>query len=127
MLSSLFVSYVNRAAALESTTAAPSPDSEDWKNLRAKITPVREENEKLKSENREVVRKLEAAIASQEALRSQVLSLMEVNTTQHDDIKSLRAELIEAKDKYHRFMVDSNAASAGLQVRILDLEVGTRT
>ena len=126
LLSSLFVSYANRAGALESASSTPSPESEEWKTLQTTIAELREENGQLKSENLEATGKLEAAAASQEAFRSQALSLKEINTTQQDDIKSLRAELTEAEDKHGRFMVDSNAENAALKVRIFDLEVGTR-
>ena len=126
LLSSLFVSYANRAAALESASSTPSPESEEWKTLQTTIAELREENGELKSENFGVTGKLEAAVASQEAFRSQVLSLKEINTTQQDDIKSLRAELTEAEDNYDRFMVDSNTEKASLQVQVSDLEVGAR-
>ena len=126
LLSSLFVSYANRAAALESASSTPSPESEEWKTLQTTIAELREENGELKSENFGVTGKLEAAVASQEAFRSQVLSLKEINTTQQDDTKSLRAELAEAEDNYDRFMVDSNTEKASLQVQVSDLEVGAR-
>jgi chromosome segregation ATPase len=115
LLSSLFVSYADRAAALESASAIPSPESE-WKSLRATIVTLQEENEKLKSENREMAERLEAAESSQAAFRSQVSSLKEVNTTQEDDIKSLRAESVEAQDKYNQLVVDSNTEKAALRV-----------
>ena len=126
LLSSLFVSYANRAAALESASSTPSPESEEWKTLQTTIAELREENGELKSENFGVTGKLEAAVASQEAFRSQVLSLKEINTTQQDDTKYLRAELAEAEDNYDRFMVDSNTEKASLQVQVSDLEVGAR-
>jgi len=122
LLSSLFISYANRAAALESAAATPSPESEEWKGLQTVITTLREENEKLKLENHEVAGKLESAEASQEAFRSQVTNLKEVNTTQQDDIKVLRAELVEAKGHHDRLIVDSNAERAALQIQVLDLE-----
>ncbi|KAF9645581.1 hypothetical protein BDM02DRAFT_3119983 [Thelephora ganbajun] len=122
LLSSLFVSYANRAAALESASATPSPESEEWETLQSDIAALREENEKLKSENRELAVKLAAAEASQEAFRSQVSSLKEVNTIQQDEIKSLRAELVEAKDVYDLLMTDSSAERAAHQIQISDLE-----
>ena len=126
LLSSLFVSYANRAAALESASSTPSPESEEWKILQTTIAELREENGELKSESLEVTGKLEAAVASQEAFRSQVLSLKEINTTQQDDIKSLRAEFTEVEDEHNRLTVDSNTENAALKVQVLDLEVGTR-
>ena len=123
LLSSLFVSYANRVAALESASATPSPESEEWKALQTTVTALQEENEKLRLEAREIAEKLEVAGASQEAFRSQIASLKEVNTTQQDDIKSVRAELSEAKDKYNRLKVDSDAEKAALEVQVLDLEV----
>ena len=123
LLSSLFVSYANRVAALESASATPSPESEEWKALQTTVTALREENEKLRLEAREIAEKLEVAGASQEAFRSQIASLKEVNTTQQDDIKSVRAELSEAKDKYNRLKVDSDAEKAALEAQVLDLEV----
>ena len=113
------ISHANRAAALETA----SSKSEERKALQGVITTFREESEKLKSEMREVVRRLEATETSHEALRSQASTLKEINMTQQDNIKSLRAELIEVEDKYNRFMVDSNAEKAALQARVLDLEV----
>ena len=123
LLSSLFISYADRAAVLESASTTPSSESEEWKILQATISALREENEKLKSETCEVAGKLEAAEASQEAFYSQVLYLKEVNTAQQDDIRSLRAELVEAKDQRDRLVVDSNEERAALQTRVLDLEV----
>ena len=123
LLSSLFISYANRAAVLELASATPSPESEEWKTLQTTIAILREENENLKSENREMAEKLEAVEASQEAFRSQVSSLKEVNTTQQTDIKSLWAELFEAGDKYDLLMEDSNAEKSALQAQVSDLEV----
>ena len=123
LLSSLFISYANRAAALESPSAIPSPEGEEWKALQTTIATLREEDEKLKSRAREIAGRLVTAEASQEAFRSQVTSLKEVNTTQQDDIKSLRAELSGVKDKYDRLAVDSIAEKAALQTQVLDLEV----
>jgi len=122
LLSSLFVSYANRAAALESTSATPSPDSEEWKALQATITALREENERLRSEACEMAEKLGAANASQEAFRSQVSSLKEVNVIQQVNIKSLQAESFDAKEKYDRLVVDSNTQKSALQIHVLDLE-----
>lgn len=122
LLSSLFISYANRATALESTSA-PSPNSEVWKALQATVAALREENEKLKSETREMTGKLEAAEASQEASHSQVSSLEKVNATQQDDVKHLQAELFGTKDKYDRLVVDLNMQTAALQAQVLDLEV----
>lgn len=123
LLSSLFISYSNRVAALESASATPSPESEEWKTLQTTITTLREENEKLESEAREMARRLNAAEASQEAFRSQTISLKETNTVQRDDIESLLADLSEAKDKYNQLMIGSNAEKAALQVQVMDLEV----
>jgi len=123
LLTSLFISYANQAAALESASATPSPESEEWKGLQNAIITLREGIEKLESENVKVTEGLEAAEASREAFRSQVSSLKEVNTTQENDIRSLRAELAEAKEKYDQLMVGSNAEKAALQIRVLDLEV----
>ena len=114
LFSGLFVSYADRVAALESASATISPESEERKIFQATIAALQKENEKVKSE---------AAEASQEALRSQVSYLKEVNMTQQDSIKSLRAELVEARDRHDRLMVDSNAEMAALQIRALDLEV----
>ena len=125
LLSSLFISYADRAAALESAPATPSPESEEWKALQATITALQEENEKLKSETHQMAGKLEAAEASQEAFRSQVASLREVNMTQQDDIKSLRAELVETEDRHDNLMADSDAERAALQIRVSDLEVNS--
>jgi len=124
LLSSLLISYANRAAALESASATPSPDSEEWRALQATVAALREENEKLKLETRDMAGKLEAAEGSQEAFRSQVSNLKEVNTTQQDDIASLRAESSEVKNKYDRLTVDSNTQLAALRVQVSDLEVG---
>jgi len=124
LLSSLFISYADRAAALEAASTTPSAESEEWKALQATIVTLQEEIEKLTSENLDMTGRLEASAASHEAFRSQVSSLKDANTAQQDDIKSLRAKLVEAKDKYDRLIVDSNAERAALQVQVLDLEVG---
>ena len=123
LLANLFVSYANQAAALESASATPSPESEEWKALQNTIVTLQEEIEKLKSENLEVTEGLEAAEASREAFRSQVSSLKDVNMTQQDDIKFLRVELSEAKEKYDQLVVGSNTEKSALQVRVSDLEV----
>jgi len=123
LLSSLFISYASRVAALESASATPSPESEEWKALQTTVATLREENERLESETREMAGKLDVAEASREAFRSQVLSLKEVNATQQDDIDSLRAGLSKVKDKYSKLTEDSVAERATLQVQVLDLEV----
>lgn len=123
LLASLFVSYANQAAALESTPATPSPGGEEWKALQNTIVTLQEENEDLKSENLEMAERLKGADASQEAFRSQVSSLKEVNTRQQNDIKSLREELAEAKGKYDGLLTISNAEKAAFQIQFSDLEV----
>ena len=123
LLVSLLLSHADRAAALELASTTSSPESEERKTLRETIIVLLEENQKLKSESRGMVRKLRAIEASQEAFRSRVSSLKEANTTQLDNIGSLREELVEVEDKYDRFMVDSNAEKATLRVQVLELEV----
>lgn len=123
LLASLFVSYSNRAAALESAFTTPSPESEEWKTLQNTIAMLQEEIKDLKSENLETTEGLKVAEASQEAFRSQISSLKEVNTSQQDDIKSLRAELAGVRDKYDRLMVDSSTDKAALQDQVMVLEV----
>jgi len=117
LLASLFLSYANRAAA------TPSPENEERKALRETIIMLLEENQRLKSETREMVRKLRAIEVSQEAFRSRVSSPKEANTTQQGNINSLREELVEIEDEYDRFMVDSNADKAALRVQVLELDV----
>jgi hypothetical protein len=123
LLASLFVSYANRAATLESAFATPSPESEEWKALQNTVISLQDEIKGLRSENLEMAEGLKGAEASQEAFYSQVSSLKEVNTAQQDDIKLLRAELAEAKEKYDQLMVDSNTEKAALQDQVIVLEV----
>lgn len=117
LLSSLFVSYANRAAALKSASAAPSPVSEEWKDLREAVSLLWEGSEKLKSEN------LGAAAVSQKVSRkpprSQVWSREEPGATQQSDIEFLKAELVEVKDRYDRFVADWNAERAAFQIQVL--------
>lgn len=94
----------------------PSPGSEEWGTLRATITALREENEKLKLETRDMAEKLYTAEASQEAFRFQVTYLKGVNTTQQDDINSLRAELVGVREQHDRFIAGLNAERAALEV-----------
>ena len=126
LLSSLFVSYASRAAALESASSAPSPESEEWKSLQSAIAALREDNERLKSYNLEMTGKLGVAVASQEAFHYHASSLKEVTTSQQGDIQSLQADLVEARGKYDQLVVDSNAERAALRIQIFDLEVGAR-
>jgi len=119
MLASLFVLYAKQAAILESTSATPSPKSEEWKALQNTTATLREEIRELNSENLELAKELESA----KAFRSQVSSLETINTTQQDDIKFLRAELAGARERCDQHTVDSNAEKAALQIRVFDLEV----
>lgn len=117
LLADLFLSYANRAALTS------SPENEERKALREVITTLLEENQKLNSETRGMVRKLRAAEVSQEVLRSRASSLKKANTSQLDNISSLRGELVQVEDDYDRFMADSDAERAALRVEVLDLEV----
>jgi chromosome segregation ATPase len=129
LLSSLFVSYANRAASHESasSTSAPSPENEEWKKkLQNIVAALREENGKLRSENREVSLKLETEQASQEGFRSHISSLEQVNAAQQNENKSLRKELVEARDLYEQVMKGWNAEKAAYQTRISGVEVGFR-
>ena len=123
LLASLFVSYANQAAALESASATSPTESDEWKALETTITALQEEIDKLKPENIKMAEKLEAGTASLEAFRSQVASLKEANTTHQREIHSLSAELIESKDKYNRLLEDSNAERDSLLNKVSDLEV----
>jgi len=123
LLASLFVSYANQAVAFESASATPSPESEERKVLQNTIVTLQDGISKLKSENLGMAKGLEVARASQEALHSQVSSLKDVNTSQENDIESLRAELFETKERYDRLTVDSDAENATLRSLVSDLEV----
>ena len=83
----------------EARGTVPSPGSEEWGTLKATITALRGENEKLKSETREMAEKLDTAEASQEAFRFQVTYLKGVNATQQNNINSLRAELVGVREQ----------------------------
>jgi len=122
LLSTLFVSYASRAGPRGSGSSTTSTDSEEWKVLQDTIASLREENEKLRLEARDMVRKLAMAEASQEMLRSHVSSLDESNAIHREDIKSLRAEIMDVQEKYDRVMADSEAERATLRVKVSDLE-----
>jgi FtsZ-binding cell division protein ZapB len=124
LLSSLFVSYANRAAALESASPIPSPESEEWKALQTAIATLQEEHEKLKSGNREMAEKLETAETSGEAFRYRFMSLREDHEIQQDGFRMLAAQCAEGKDGYERLVAESSAEKAALLAQILDLEVG---
>jgi hypothetical protein len=125
LLSSLFISYANRAASLESAAAAPSPDGEECKALQTTIAVLREENDQLGSENREMAGRLEAAATSQEAFRALVAVLKEDAEIQQDGFRILAAQCSEGNDRYKRLVEESNAEKAALQIQVLDLEVRT--
>jgi FtsZ-binding cell division protein ZapB len=121
LLASLFVSYANQAAALEAST--PSTKSGEWKILENTVTRLQNEIDILKPENLEMTERLTAAAASLEAFCSQVSSLKEANAAQQLDIGSLRAELLEFKDKYNRLVENLNAERDALQSIVSDLKV----
>ena len=106
-------------------TQSDTPEtSQRDKELQTTIAALQEEIEKLKSENLEMAGRLKVAAASREESSSQIPSLTEVDTTQQHDIKPLRPELAEAKDKHNQLVADSNAERTALQIQVLDLEVG---
>lgn len=72
-----------------------------------------------------MIRKLEMTEASQEMLRSQVSSLNESNAAHREDVKCLRTDLIEIKEKYSRVVQDSEAEKANLRVTVSDLQVSS--
>ena len=121
LLASLFVSYANQAATLESST--PPAESEEWKALENTISALQEENDKLKLENLRMSERLAAAAAALEAFRSQVTSLKDVSVTQGRDIDSLRTELLESKEKHNLALENSNAERTALQSMVSDLQV----
>ena len=121
LLASLFVSYANQAAILESST--PPAESEEWKALENTISALQEENDKLKPENFRMSEELTVAAASLEAFRSQVSSLRDVNVARGRDIDSLRTELLESKEKHDRLLENSNAERTALQGLVSDLQV----
>ena len=123
LLSSLFISYANRTAALESASATPFPESEDWKALQATVAGLREKNDKLESANRDIAGKLEAAASSQEAFRALVATLKEEGEIQRDDFRILTQQCAEGDDRYNRLVAESTAEKAAFQAQILDLEV----
>jgi len=126
LLSSLFVSYANRVVALESASSTPSPESEEWRTFQTTIATLREENSKFESENCEMATKLEVAIASQEAFRTQVAALKEDVEVQQDRYWVLAERCSESNDKYNQLVVESNAEKTAFQAQVLDLEVSSR-
>lgn len=121
LLAALFVSYANQAAALEAST--PSVESEEWKALENNTSRLQEEVGGLKLENLGMTERLAEAAASLEAFRSQVVSLREVNSAREHQVNSLRAELIESREKYNRLLESSNAERNTLQNLVSDHEV----
>lgn len=111
--------------ATQSDSLETSQRDQERKALQTIIATLQEEIEKLKSESLEMVGRMGVVAASREEFSAQVSSLIEVNTSRQRDIKSLRAELAEAKDKYDQLIADSNAEKAALHIRLLDLEVGS--
>lgn len=126
LLSSLFVSYANRTTSLRSASSTLSLESDKWKTFQKSITALREENEKLRSENRDIVLKLEAAQASQHGFRLHISSLEQVKAARQSEIDYLRKELVESKDLYERVIRDCNAEKAAHQTRSSGIEVGLR-
>ena len=125
LLSSLFISYANRTAALELATATPSPESEDRKVLQATVAGLREKNDKLESENRDMAGKLEAAASSQEAFRTLVAALKEDVEDQQNGFRTLKEQYVEGNDRYNRLVAESATEKAVFQAQVLDLEAST--
>ena len=123
LLSTLFISYANRTAALELASATPSPESEDRKTLQTTVTALREKNDKLESENRDMAGKLEAAASSQEAFRNLVAALKEDVKDQQDGFRTLTEQYTEGSDRYNRLVAESTTEKAAFQAQVLDLEV----
>ena len=125
LLSSLFISYANRTAALETATTTPSPESEEWKALQATVSTLREKNDKLESENCDMAGKLEAAASSQDAFRTLVATLKEDVKYQQDGFRSLMEQYAKGNDRYARLAAESAAEKAAFQAQVLDLEAST--
>jgi chromosome segregation ATPase len=121
LLSSLFVSYANQAAATQSAT--PSTEAEEWKALEHTISTLQEDIDKLKPENLKMTKNLEVATASLDAFRSQVASLKEVISQQQRDLDSLRADQSESKVKCNRLVKDLNAERDNFQSTMTDFAV----
>ena len=81
------------------------------------------EIDKLRTENLEMTKRLEAATASLEESRPQTVSPGEANVAHQQYIDSLQAELLEFKDKHSRLVEDSKAERDALRSTISDLEV----
>jgi len=125
LLSSLFISYANRTAALELASATPSPESEDRKALQATVTALREKNDKLESENRDMAGKLEAAASSQEAFRALVAALKEDVEDQQNNFRNLKEQYAEGNHRYNRLVEESTVERAAFRAQVLDLEAST--
>ena len=121
LLSGLFVSYANRAAALRSSVL--STENEGRKALESVVSRLREEIDELKLEKLEMAERLAVTMASIEAFRSQVTSLKEVRVAQQRDVDSLQAELFEFEGRYNQLAESSNAEREALRTMVSDLEV----
>jgi len=125
LLSSLFISYANRTAALELASATPSPESEDMEALQATVAALREKNDKLESENRDMAGKLEAAVSSQEAFRTLVAALKEDVEDQQNNFRNLKEQYAEGNHRYNQLVEESTVERAAFQAQVLDLEAST--
>ncbi|KAF9781848.1 hypothetical protein BJ322DRAFT_249511 [Thelephora terrestris] len=121
LLSSLFVSYANQAAATQSAT--PSTEAEERKALEHTISTLQEDIDKLKPENLKMTKNLEVATASLDAFRSQVASLKEVISQQQRDLDSLRADQSESKEKCKQLVKDLNVERDNFQSTTSDFAV----
>ena len=122
LLSTHFVPYANRTAALESASSTPSPESEERKDLQTTISPESEEQKDLQtaippeSEGR---KDLQTTIA---ALREEIGKLKQENL----EVTGQLEVAVASKEKYDRLMVDLNAERATLRRQVSDLKVSIR-
>lgn len=105
---SLLIPCTNKTATLGYASATPSPEL-GVEALQNNDITLRDKNERPRSENGEMVRKLKVAGASREAFHSQFSSLKEANANQQDEIGTLWKVLVEVKDLHDRFVTDSDA------------------
>ena len=114
LLSSLFLTYANKAATLNGPSA-PSPIDLEWSEMKALNTRLQEEVASLRAQLDREIARAKTAEDCVEALRSQLSSVKDVNRNLETTVSDQRDRLEVVASEYAEAKMDSAETIAELR------------
>jgi chromosome segregation ATPase len=117
LLSSLFLTYANRAATLDGSPT-PSPIDKEWAEMKASNKSLQDEVESLRAQLHKETERAKAAEDCVDALRAQLSSVKNANCDLETALVDERVKLGEITTEYEEHKKEATRTIAELRVNM---------